>query len=78
MFYRGLRLTRREEEVFRLLIVGKTHREISRELCITRHTAREYIARIYLKLDVHSRSELIDRALSNGHLRLVFNEDVMA
>ncbi len=77
MFYHGRRFTRREEDVFRLLVSGKTHSEISQELCITKHTAREYISRIYGKFEVHSRSELISAALAAGILQLVFQGEVI-
>jgi DNA-binding CsgD family transcriptional regulator len=71
-------LTRREEEVLQLLISGKTHSEIAAHLFISRHTAREHMVRIYAKLDVHSRSQLITRAIDTGILTLVYKGQVIA
>lgn len=71
------RLTQREEDVFRLLVSGKTYSQIASDLYIGKHTAREYIARLYRKFQVHSRSELISRAVSSGVLLLVFKGEVI-
>ena len=75
--YQPLRLTPREDEVFRLLVSGKTTAEIAADLVIARHTAREHVARIYAKFDVHSRSELIARAVSLGILTLLYKGEVI-
>lgn len=64
-------LTAREQDVFRLLVQGKTYREVATELYLTQNTAREYIARLYIKLGVHCRSDLITRAVELGLLELV-------
>jgi DNA-binding NarL/FixJ family response regulator len=52
-------LTRREREVLRLLSEGWTNPEIARELCITVGTTRVHVKRIYRKLDVSFRWELL-------------------
>lgn len=70
-------LTPREDEVFLLLISGKTHKEIAEILFISPHTAREHIFRIYTKLNVHSRSQLIDYAIASGLLTLVYKGQVI-
>lgn len=77
LVYEPLHLTPREDEVFRLLVSGKTTAEIAGDLVITRHTAREYVARIYAKLGVHSRSELIARAVALGILTLLYKGEVI-
>ncbi|MGE5672449.1 MAG: response regulator transcription factor [Mycobacterium leprae] len=64
------RLTTRERDIFRLLVHGWTNREIAAELGLTQDTAREYIARVYEKLDVHRRSSLISKALDLGLLEI--------
>lgn len=59
-------LGKRERDVLRLLVDGKNHREIAIALYISKHTAREYIARIYAKLGVNRRSTCIRRAIELG------------
>lgn len=51
-------LSPREKEVLQLLAAGKGAPYIERELCIANGTLKSHTRRIYLKLDIHSRSEL--------------------
>ena len=53
-------LTKREMEVFGLLLEGKNAGDIETELCISRYTAKTHISSVYRKTDVHSQQELID------------------
>jgi ATP/maltotriose-dependent transcriptional regulator MalT len=55
-------LTEREIEVLHLYAAGLTNAEISRRLFVSRNTVKWYAKNIYLKLDVHSRSEALARA----------------
>lgn len=48
-------LSRREQEVLRLVALDRTDREIARELQIRERTVRAHVSRILLKLDVASR-----------------------
>lgn len=52
-------LTRREEEVVRLVADGLKNREIAEKLQVKEHSVRNYIYRIFEKLGVSSRVELI-------------------
>jgi DNA-binding NarL/FixJ family response regulator len=62
----GLRLlTRREEEVVRLLASGLQNREIARELNLSEHTIKNYLFHIFDKLGVSSRVELVLFAVSS-------------
>lgn len=54
-------LTRREKEVVALLVSGASTRAIAREIGLTVATIHTYLKRIYSKLDVHSRVELVAR-----------------
>ena len=54
-------LKAREGEVFDLLLKGNTMSAISRKLCISDNTTRGHMKRIYCKLNVHSRQELVDK-----------------
>ncbi|RZU45714.1 regulatory LuxR family protein [Streptomyces sp. BK022] len=51
-------LSERESEVARLVATGMTNYSIGVELGISERTAREYIARIMLKLRVSTRVEI--------------------
>lgn len=51
-----------------LLVVGKDAKAIADELFISFNTVRSHIRRIYVKLDVHSRQELLDRVRSQRSL----------
>lgn len=51
-------LTRREGEVLRLLVEGKSRNEAAVELCVSEETVKKHISSLYRKLDVHSRAEL--------------------
>ena len=55
-------LTRREAEVFMYLAQGRTAKFISEELYISNNTVRSHTQRIYEKLGIHSKQELIDLA----------------
>ncbi len=52
-------LTRREEDVVRLVADGLKNREIAQRLKVKEHSIRNYIYRIFEKLGVSSRVELI-------------------
>ena len=53
-------LTNREEEVLRMVMLGRDAPSISEELCISSNTVKTHIKRIYRKADIHSRQELAD------------------
>jgi DNA-binding CsgD family transcriptional regulator len=52
-------LTRREREVLEMLGRGRNHAEVAVELQISRETARTHAKRVYRKLGVSSRGELV-------------------
>jgi DNA-binding NarL/FixJ family response regulator len=54
-------LTAREEEVARLVALGKSNRAIADELCISERTVENHTASILSKFGLPSRSELIAR-----------------
>lgn len=54
------RLSPREEEILHYLARGRNARYIAEDLMISEHTANSHISRIYRKMNVHSRQDLID------------------
>ena len=51
-------LTARELDVVRLIVAGKTNREIAPQLSISTRTVENHIAAIFAKLNVHSRLQI--------------------
>ena len=58
------RLTKREGEVVRCVVDGLPNREIAQRLKLTEHTVKNYLFRIFDKVGVSSRVELILYAFS--------------
>lgn len=54
------RFTRREGEILLLLAQGYTMPAISEKLFVSENTIKSHVKSIYQKLDIHSRTELID------------------
>ncbi|PYX00821.1 MAG: hypothetical protein DMG89_03430 [Acidobacteria bacterium] len=64
---RGVKLlTTREEQVVALVADGLSNREVANELCLSEHTVKKYLFRIFDKLGISSRVELVLYAFSNG------------
>lgn len=59
-------LTDREREVIELIAQGMTNNQIAKDLGLSYATVRNYVARIYGKLDVHSRAEAVIWARERG------------
>ena len=54
------RLSERETEVMELIARGNTVARIAEELVVTENTIRTHSKRIYAKLDIHKKQELLD------------------
>ena len=59
-------LTAREREVLELLARGMTNKEIAEALVITPNTVKRHLKAIFEKLDVHTRSAAVARAIEAG------------
>lgn len=59
-------LTPREEQVVALVAEGMGNRQIARELNLSEHTVKKYLFRIFEKLGVSTRVELVLYAMNNG------------
>lgn len=60
-------LTRREREVLGLITQGRSDDVIADTLGLKRNTVRNHVARLYAKIDAHSRAEAIIWARDRGH-----------
>ena len=54
------RLSAREAEVMELIARGNTVARIAEQLIVSENTIRTHSKRIYAKLDIHKRQELVD------------------
>ena len=61
-------LSKREEEVVACVAEGLTNREIARQLSLSEHTVKNYLFRIFDKLGISGRVELVLYALSHREL----------
>jgi DNA-binding NarL/FixJ family response regulator len=59
-------LTAREREVFQLLALGKSNKDVARELDISLGTAKKHRENLQRKLDCHSTAELARLAIREG------------
>lgn len=59
-------LTARETEVLELVASGLSNKQIAEELEISAHTVKFHVNAILAKLDVHSRTEAVVRAMQLG------------
>ncbi|MGB8917857.1 MAG: response regulator transcription factor [Candidatus Sulfotelmatobacter sp.] len=62
-------LTPREEQVVALVAEGLSNRDTARELNLSEHTIKKYLFRIFDKLGISSRVELVLYAVNNGDPR---------
>ena len=63
-------LTKREKEVFELLILNKTTAEITKQLGISEKTVRNHISNAMQKLGVKGRAGAVVELLKLGELSL--------
>lgn len=54
------RLSARETEVMELIARGNTVARIAEQLVVSENTIRTHSKRIYAKLDIHKKQELLD------------------
>ncbi|MGE5682976.1 MAG: response regulator [Bacillota bacterium] len=59
-------LTNRETEILKMIVNGMSNEQISNELFISIQTIRNHIRHIYEKLQVHSKSQAVVKAIKLG------------
>lgn len=62
----ALGMTRRENDIIRLVAAGSTNAQIADQLCLSTRTVENHLRSIFSKADVHSRTQLV---------RLLLTED---
>jgi len=62
-------LTPREEQVVALVAEGLGNRQVALELNLSEHTIKKYLFRIFEKLGISTRVELVLYAVNNGEAR---------
>lgn len=59
-------LSRREQEIVGLVAAGFSNQQIATRLVISKRTVDNHLARMFMKLDVHSRAALVGHAPRDG------------
>jgi LuxR family transcriptional regulator of spore coat protein len=70
-------ITKREKEIFQLLIENKSTKEISNILNISEKTVRNHISNVMQKLDVINRSNAIIELLKLNEIKIK-NHDIIS
>lgn len=60
-------LTKRETEIIELVCQGLTYKQIAERMFITSFTVNQHLKKVYMKMNVHSKSELISKVLTDKH-----------
>ena len=63
-------LTKREHQVFELLILNKTTKEIAYDLGISEKTIRNHISNVMQKLDVKGRTQAVIELIKLGEISI--------
>jgi len=59
----GYSLSGREKEILSLLVDGLSKKQIAEKIFLSHHTVDSHLRNIYAKLEVHSRSSAISKAI---------------
>ena len=63
-------ISKREEEVLRLMATGVSIPEAARRLFISVKTVKNHLSSIYQKLDSHDRAQAVLKAMRMGLIRM--------
>ena len=67
---KNILLTKREQEIFDLLVLNKSTKEIAKILKISEKTVRNHISNVMQKLGVKARTQAVIELLKLGELSL--------
>lgn len=68
-FFRKNNISKREQEIIRLLLDGKSNKQIEETLFISYHTVKNHLYNIYKKLRIKNRYELVHQVTRFQHQR---------
>ena len=60
---RTVRLSRREQELLRLIVAGLSNSEIAEKMCLGYLTIKSYRKNLILKLNAHNTAQLVRKAI---------------
>jgi DNA-binding CsgD family transcriptional regulator len=63
---RSFQLSPRQEAIVRLIALGLSDKLIARRLGVSRYTVRTHLDRVFAKLAIHTRTELLAAWLYSG------------
>jgi DNA-binding NarL/FixJ family response regulator len=69
-------LSKREEEIARLVAEGLSNRQISQRLTLSEHTVKNYLFRVFEKIGVSTRVELALYALNRRQVRRTHAQEI--
>jgi DNA-binding NarL/FixJ family response regulator len=70
-----LKLSKRQLDVFKLVVLGWKYREIAKELGISTGSIYSYLRAIYPKIGARNRVEAIHYALKNEIVKNLYEEE---
>ena len=59
-------LTKREKDILQSMVQGNSYKMIAAHLLISQETVKTHLKRIYEKLQVHSQTEAVVKAIQQG------------
>ena len=63
-------LTKKDKEIIKLLLAGKSNKEIAKELYVSVHTVKSYLEKLYRNYDVHNRIQFAIKIISEKLISL--------
>ena len=70
----NVRLSKRQSDVLRLVVYGKTVKEIAQLMGLSERTVGHYVEAVRIKLNVSSRSELISKTINSKAIKIFANK----
>ena len=64
-------LTKREKEIFDLLVLNYSTKDIARRLLISEKTVRNHVSNVIIKLGVESRTQAIIELIKIGDIKIM-------
>ena len=64
-------LTKREKEIFDLLVLSYSTKDIARMLLISEKTVRNHVSNVIIKLGVESRTQAIIELIKIGDIKII-------